>query len=117
MGVVGPEGQAVAQQVAGDVQAAVGAVLARVLAERLLDAGRVEWLAGDHPTARPLIGGDVHVHVGPAAHGAVGVGPGERAADGAGLRVVGARGRREGERRKGAGDGARTEDPEHRAVR
>ncbi|MFL5976967.1 MAG: hypothetical protein ACJ76G_17760 [Solirubrobacterales bacterium] len=45
------------------------------------------------------------------------VGPGERAADGAGLRVVGARGRREGERRKGAGDGARTEDPEHRAVR
>lgn len=79
MGVVGPEGQAVAQQVAGDVQAAVGAVFARVLAER--------------------------------------VGPGERAADGAGLRVVGARGGREGERRKGAGDGARTEDPEHRAVR
>ena len=88
-----------------------------VLAERLLDSGRVERLSGDHPTARALIGGDVHVHVGPAAHGAVGVGPGERTPAGAGLRVVGPGRGREGEPRKGAGDGARTEDPEHRTVR
>ena len=118
MGVVGPEGQAVAQQVAGDVEAAVGAVLARVLAERLLDSGRVERLSGDHATASALIGGDVHVHVGPAAHAAVRVGPGERTPAGAGLRVVGPGAGREGEgRRQSGGDRARTHAPEHRTVR
>ena len=74
VGVVGTERQPVAQQVAGDVLAAVGAVEIRVVPERLGDPEAVEAAAVDDGAAGAHLGGDVEMEVGEAAHGAVAVG-------------------------------------------
>ena len=72
--VMGAERQPVAQQVAGDVLAAVGAVEVRVVPERLGDPEAVEAAAVDDRAAGAHLGRDVEMEIGEAAHGAVGVG-------------------------------------------
>ena len=84
VGVVRPERQPGAEQVAGHVGAAVGSVVARVAAERPGDPEAVEGLAVDDPPAGPHVGGDVEVGVDESAHRAVPV-------DGAARLTVGAR--------------------------
>ena len=78
--VVGPEGEARAQEVAGDVEAPVGAVHVRVVTEGLGDAVGVEGLAGEDRAAGAQIGGDMQMHVGEAEDVALAVGPAERRA-------------------------------------
>ena len=105
VGVVHSERQAGAQQVAGHVGAAVGAMDLGVPAEGDLDPARVKRLAGDDASARPLVGGDVQVRVDVAAHGAVGVGAPERPAVRARGRLLG---RRDGRQRAPASATAAT---------
>ena len=80
--VVSSEGQARAQEVAGDVEAPVGAVHVRVVTEGLGDAVGVEGLAGEDRAAGAQIGGDMQMHVGEADDVALAVGPAERRARG-----------------------------------
>ena len=81
--VVGAERQPRPQQVAGDVVAAVGAVVALVVAERPRDAEAVEGPAADHATAGPHVRRHVQVEIGEAEHRAVGVDGPRRATGGA----------------------------------
>ncbi len=92
VGVVGADRLAGAEQVAGDVEAAVGPVVVLVVAERLREPVGMERLAVDDAAAGAQVGGDVHVGVGEAEDAAVGVdrrgGPAARA--NLGLGVAGA---------------------------
>jgi hypothetical protein len=99
---VGADRQAGAQQVAGDVVAAVGAVVVGVVAEGLADPERVERLAVEDRAPGALVGGDVEVDVGEAEDRAVRVGDPDRPAGGAGpgLGRQGGGGRAESKRRR-----------------
>ena len=74
MGVVGPEGDTVTEEVPGDVVASVGSVDGGVAAERTGDPEAGEGAAVEDASAGAHLGGDVEVRVGEAEDRAVGVG-------------------------------------------